>query len=197
MFRNKKILLMFLLLTFLLSFTVVSNASFNVNYNDSDVVLPDIPSDIKFDHYVLLNDGYNKAYSMCFLSEWTDNSKLYRTGVNNKYITYDGVMDVYFCYFNDPTKWVHFGTINSINTGGDFSILMVSTDDIYQADKETVFFSGIHPQLTPLQEIVQGAKMEKTIQPIIAIIPMILVVVVSLIGFRKAWALLSKLLHRA
>lgn len=50
---------------------------------------------------------------------------------------------------------------------------------------------------TRLAQVVKQAGMEKTLQEVIQLLPMILVVVVSFLGFRKGLQMLSKVLHQS
>lgn len=71
-----------------------------------------------------------------------------------------------------------------------------STLDILNEDG-SVFFRQPEVEKMVLAPVLEVVEMDKVLIQIIQILPMILVVVVSLVGLRKGWQVLSKLLHRA
>lgn len=66
--------------------------------------------------------------------------------------------------------------------------------DILTTNSSDVFFQNT--PLVPLGEIVEEAPTGEVMSQIIQILPMILVVVVSLVGLRKALQILSQILHK-
>ncbi len=106
---------------------------------------------------------------------------------------------------NPNTTFDFYNTSNvNLNNswGQDISEILFSTLDVYNkyGQEGEVFFQQtpliIQTRLAPIVEKKQGA-MEMALKEIIAILPMILVVVVSFLGLRKALRMLSMLLHRS
>lgn len=71
-----------------------------------------------------------------------------------------------------------------------------SNRDVYFGASKDVVFFHVPPQGI-LAPIVEGTKMETTLQEVIHLLPLIIVVVVSFLGLRKALQMLSTLLRRA
>lgn len=74
--------------------------------------------------------------------------------------------------------------------------IIYSNIDIYNGIKSDDIFFQAPPQGI-LAPIVEGTKMETTLQEVIHLLPLIIVVVVSFLGLRKALQMLSTLLRRA
>lgn len=125
-------------------------------------------------YYFFVSDGYfdNSVTKYCF----TDTS-------NYNYIYYE--------YSTDGT----FIRQNSLLCRSSFNLwhydFVYSTFDLVTEDG-TIFF-----QLTPLAQVISVENLErKTTKEITEILPLILVVVVSFLGLRKALSWLSTLLRR-
>lgn len=75
-------------------------------------------------------------------------------------------------------------------------ILFASNYDVkYTTNRSLTFFQTT--PVTSLARVLEKEEMGQVLQEIVAILPLILVVVVSFLGLRKALALLSQVLHKA
>lgn len=94
-------------------------------------------------------------------------------------------------------QWVYAGDIGSVQ--GNFLEHVLYNADIYNTDNTLFFLAPV--QAVPLQgEIAQkleGVEMSQVMKEIVGVLPLIIVVVVSLVGLRKALTMLSTLLHKA
>lgn len=88
------------------------------------------------------------------------------------------------------------GSYNQVYAHADGKPNIYSNRDVYLgASRDTIFFQA--PPQGMLAPIVEGTKMETTLQEVIHLLPLIIVVVVSFLGLRKALRMLSTLLRRA
>lgn len=179
---NKKITLVFLIILFLFILTCTSYGAV-ANYES--------------EHYI----------------EWTDKSGLVKRICTNEdfYIKSRWINNrEYFDVFSLSTETslrcsvyidgvLEYDNVASAVTGADyFNSSMVNSSKgnvfVYSSDGKEVFQQA--PRLVGIVVQERGA-MKETLFQIVAILPLILVVVVSLVGLRKAWSLLSTLLHKA
>lgn len=190
MLKNKKVLL--LLLIFLILFIFSSNIfAVVLDVNGSQVELPDI----NFKHYVVLkgdnyylmalDDVYSESANVCK----ADNSSYkYCEGVttsNDNYL-------IKFPYYSlNGNEWNLVTSVSNWTASG-LSVIY-STENIYYNDE--IFFQKA-PQGV-LTQIVEQVEMREVMTEIVKIIPLIIVVVVSFLGLRKALQMLSKVLHQS
>lgn len=190
MLKNKKVLL--LLLIFLILFIFSSNIfAVVLDVDGSQVKLPDI----NFKHYVVLkgdnyylmalDDVYSESANVCKAG---DSSYKYCEGVttsNDNYL-------IKFPYYSlNGNEWNLVTSVSNWTAGG-LSVIY-STENIYYNNE--IFFQKA-PQGV-LTQIVEQVEMREVMTEIIKIIPLIIVVVVSFLGLRKALQILSMVLHRA
>ena len=98
---------------------------------------------------------------------------------------------------NDETK---FNSVTSFSLG-DIDLSYQSNSyygnfDLKTVDGETVFQQPPQKEKT-LSQIVEVVETEKTLAEVVGILPMILMIIVGLIGLRKALTMLSRLLRRS
>lgn len=115
-------------------------------------------------------------------------------------IDFIGVVGPSGVYFRDAE-------LNNITYGNLYFTSFVYAEDVYISastydimDKDginVVFHQPTLGKVTTLAPVVNKVEMSPVLKEIIAILPLILVVVVSLIGLRKALKMLSQLLHRS
>ena len=184
---------------FLLIVSVFTSNVFAFDYKDfngNDCSASDIPSSIDVSHGFLLKpNGGSWSYLIvalddfcyAFLSDNGDTVHLY------------GNFDLYkikgSSYDYESTKNYNSSVADGSNNVGTLSQFTYSTFTIYtNSTKEKVFFQG--PSV--LVKIMKTELAEKkTVQEILGVLPLIIVVVVSFLGLRKALQMLSTLLRRA
>lgn len=87
------------------------------------------------------------------------------------------------------------GVSSSYKFGPEYTYL--SNFDIKDENDEVVFQGASQVLATQIKTQVQGIQLQEVIQEIIQILPLIIVVVVSFLGLRKALSLLLTLLRRS
>ena len=124
-----------------------------------------------------------------------DNDKKYIYAPGNSdnpvvFLTYQyNSSDDVFSHYSD-------GASSGYRTFVDVTVL-ASNYDVLDQNGKVVFQKtpvGVQPTLAP---IVQQVPLEETIKEIVGILPIVLIILVGLIGLRKALALLSQTLHNA
>lgn len=101
----------------------------------------------------------------------------------------------YYISSTSSSSWSSSSTSDTSGfyfSGGIYGVY--ATQDLYDLDGNLVF--QVAPQATQLAQIVEQAETEKTVGEIVAILPLILVILVSFLGLRKALSWLSALLRR-
>lgn len=125
---------------------------------------------------------------------------IYDTSGNSSYFDY------IYCYVNAQRTGLSFRDIQHSHwyvdnfsggpgLSGSSGCIFYSTVDIYDTDG-TIFFQA-PLTLTPLAKIVEESNPKGILGEIIVILPLIIVVVVSFLGLRKALTLLLEVFHRA
>lgn len=208
MLKNKYIFI--LLSVFILSIFLISNVSCasSVVLDGKSYDIPDgiekLVTNIGDDGYIIFKNLTTNEFYVVYCPDFETKDAYFSIDKNgNEYIVYytnsENWHRAYYGHYDtSSSKWVYDGYWGgSAYDGKTYSnvIFLTSTHTVYKYGSSDIFFQI--PQTTKLGEIVEKAEMKETLTQIILILPLILVVVVSLIGFRKAWALLSKILHRA
>lgn len=200
----KKLSIVFLVITILLLFSInVQASSDTVHFVHGDETV-DLPTYVEN-----LGDNFNKYHYFIFdlsgtyyLYVCTDSLAYkatyeYRSSRNqHKFMVRDeneNNLESSWYYYNG-TSWIFQNGGTGAVFNGDLTML-VSTIDIYNYGTDELFFRL--PPLSSLAKVVEETETERTLQQIVAIIPMILVVVVCFLGLRKALRMLSGLLHQA
>lgn len=188
--KNKKLTLVFLIVLFLLCFSVFVSASDETIPYDSAHYVEFVKPDggvrricTNEDFYTTLvwrgNHEYLSVYSLA--TEEIIPCAVYRDGSSNVTMT-NGSAVIQINYFDRYEFTDSKGTVFCYGNEADEGI-------------NDVFFHQA-PRLVPIILQERGAMMETLLQ-IVKIVPLILVVVVSYLGLRKAWRILSTLLHQA
>lgn len=220
--KNKFITTIFSLI--LIVFTFTSSVFANATYEDEEYFYyPEgvVPSNMTSDagkyncDKVLLK--INDIYYMMFFC-----SSTYSHGTNKLYITSngriagskiaDGELITVRKYNFDTQKWSYYsyggGNYYEYSSNGVTSLLanyeiISSSTDVYTDNTYSTIFFQKPPQVVEeeqtltLRQIMEKEQQEKkTIQEIVGLLPLILVVVVSFLGLRKALKMLLTLLRR-
>lgn len=209
--KYKKLTLVFLVILFLIGFVNVSFASDTETVPDGFIELDCNASFSRLDSLVLpdFSDIVNPYIGKYIICETSGNYCLFVLSDIDKAISVDGEANGVYFYSNDGTllnvpiyifpkdssgsEWTFFGADNHVY--GVYYEQHVWRINIYNPDGTTFFFTTA--QESPLAKVVKEAETQEVIQQIVMILPLILVVVVSFLGLRKAWAVLSHLLMRA
>lgn len=186
--------LLFFIVSLMCLFGSYVYASYDVLYNNENYSLPDLPVEwSNYQYHILLRDSngffrcfntnspdfyYNDFVGMCGYADFTNNN----WGVN----AVDEVTSYSLSYI-ESQGW--YGTFDYISSNID--IIDGQGNLVFQAPPQQVEAQGI------LAEITQGVEMDKTLQEITAILPVILVVIVGLIAIRKAIQFLMARMKRA
>lgn len=209
--KNKKILFIFLMLalfTLLCTSKSFASTSIDFKYNDEDYSLN---YDSVFDNkcFVIVHSNYYN----CFMAYSFNDSvqyfnlgyKLY-VGEDNRIKFSNGsefidINHTVYKYKNDT--WVHSDTGDDGSTldlkyfpNGSNSSFLYCPYTIYNIDG-SIFFR-IAPQVQGIvAQQVETVKMSQTLVEVIALLPMILVVLVSLVGLRKGLKMLETFLRQS
>lgn len=196
MLRNKISILFILLFLFLLIFSFNSvNAVSSDEYPSFDSLIEETGCE-----YYIVGERYNNNGFRLILSR----QPIYYDGVYTGsdpnvegILMYVPASDDYISYIYDldGEEWVLYAS--GYNRGISLQTIYFSNYDImYWSNQEEIFFQET-PQMTRMAQIVEKSRPEEVVIQIVKVIPLIIVVVVSLVGLRKAWRLLSNLLHQA
>ena len=130
--------------------------------------------------YRIAQSGYNKNQDFDFSSvSYGDDCILY-------YVDYDGNQASYVC-----TEYYYYDFYSN------FDILDNNGNVVFQQPPLEEETPVVEKQETTLAPIVEGMETKKTLAEVVGILPLIIVVVVSLVGLRKALKMLLGVLHRA
>lgn len=202
MLKNKKIFVVLLVaVLFLFIFLNNKSSAFSFSYNETNINLADLPFDYKNEnaHFVIAYSNKGGYYFLIYYIG-ADFQKFYC--VPNDYITTyntngneikDG--SVKLCDYDMSSE--SWGSVKNWGATSIYnSYIVFSSDDVYTSDGK-IFFQKPELEKMILAPVLEIVEMDKVLVQIIQILPMILVVVVSLVGLRKGWQVLSKLLHQA
>lgn len=195
--KNKKVLVVFLLIT-LFTFLCSSSCFANViyKYNENDIEFADLP--LKFDvetHYAIF-DGGKYGYSLVYY-EGSDFGKFVMDNGVLKSYKKDGshIVDgsVKLCDYDSSSKNWKASKDWGDCTGGIVGFIY-SNVDVFNTDG-TVFFHTTPQGIVARQ--VEEVEMSQVQAEILGILPLILALVVSFLGLRKALKMLATFLRRS
>ena len=219
---TKKLSIVFLIIIILFLFATTSFAN-DTSY--SPYIEDLIEENSNLPYYVILQNPDTSEYFLIFSSNesaiWGEATVVFGgfNSKNTKFYKFNGaswiqfqptITDTRFCDIEEMEgcNWfVYYSSSNEYSQlvvewgEGSNSAIKFSNYDIIDTDNDNqVFF-----QQTPLQgylrlevmpEALEGVQLETLTTEIVKIVGLTLVVVVSFLGLRKAWRLLSTLLHR-
>ena len=177
---------------FISLFLLFSNFSVKAN----EIVFPAFPEPVEGQsstHYIIFYDIEDNRYKLYMPLE-INNIYVYRDSTYT-YIHYPSSV-IYYEWKEGMGSWKYVWTYNEL-TGivfDDIPILYSSFDLKYE--NGDIFFPKAPIKanfLAQLREVEMGA----TMRTVVSLIPLLILLIVSLIGFRKAWAWLSKVLRKA
>lgn len=190
--KNKlKIISIFsIVFAIIIAFTSSVNA-FSFSCNDEVIDVGDISEIVGEDNFVIINFSSSNTLNLyvCpdgFVFKDVDLMKLYTLGKGKSYKLEDGV----FTY--SGTLMADMGVSSS-----GISQIIYSNTDLCDVNGEVVFQKAPAVAQVVLAPIAQEAPLEGIVQEIVGILPIVLIILVGLIGLRKALALLSQTLHKA
>ena len=178
-------------------------ASFDITCENKTFTLPDLPVDVNSTSFknvfiVLLyrTDVYADG------SPYYTTAELYYTNSDSFYYKSFNASG-YFCSLSsgDPTEWISKtgNSWSSLKDRSNGNIIVFSKNDVLNEDGSVVFQNP--PQEKPLEGIIakqiQPKEMNKTLQEIVGILPIVMIVVVSYLALRKALKMLSTLLKQS
>lgn len=191
--RFLPILSVFLFVAFVFTSSVFASSDLSAN-NGNIYTLPDFTDEMKqYPNYLIFVENNGALFNLVFLVD--DNGYFYNdsTGIHSygRLLLCSSTGDNYY----NSRYEVSSGTIAKIGQPITSSSVFISSVDIYKdVNKNEIFFQK--PPIPALVEIMKQEKAEmKTIQEILGILPLILVVVVSFLGLRKALSWLLTLLR--
>ena len=207
MLKNKIILISFLLIIILLFFNsdvfATTNKYYHENYQNNDIVTM-VPEDVLDKFYA--SEKYNSSYYLMVTKNDITEYKVYlfpKTELDNSKVYCDGS---YF-YFSPSVSGVSVYKATSDGIGsliGRYNFtkerymhtsanLIYCDFNVYTDDSYTSFF---FLQRGIVADKLRGMKMEPLME-IVKLVPLIIVLMVSFLGFRKGLQVLSTILHKA
>lgn len=197
---SKRILLIFLFLILFIFLINTSVYATEETYELNEIVTAEYP------YYVIIKRPSDENY---YLFSCKGTYTMHGSGLtlhvdSNGVRIFSNVNNVWISCTEVPNSSSYSNGDIKFYSSFDSSVVKYSNYDIYDTnDLDYLFF-----QRTPLLQenlmemgVVATAttevKLEETLLQIVKILPLILVVVVSFLGLRKAWQILSTLLHQA
>ena len=169
-------------------------SSFTVKANE--IVFPAFPEPVEGQsstHYVIIYDIEENNYRLYMPLE-IDDIYVYRDSTYT-YIRYPSSVRFYE-WKEGMDSWKHKNTFNPYtHIVLDYEQILYSSFDL-KYENGDVFFQRAPIKanfFTQMREVEMGA----TMTTVVSLIPLLILLLVSLIGFRKAWAWLSKVLRKA
>lgn len=172
--------------------------------DNNNYTLPSFPSGVTEHKYYLLT--YHRVSAMVKeVQEYTLYVFDKTINISGDYIYFDrDSSDVVKCYtcdiYHGETSWTETVALCFQHASYDYVIdcssnLLKYKDSLLNV--EDGFFLTVPTASGTLAPIVQETSLEGVLQEIVEILPIVLVIIVGLIGLRKALAMLSKVLHQS
>lgn len=173
------------------SYVCATDVSFT--YNDDEITITDInnPCD---GLAIFRNTNYSIGVSSprYFYVSWdTSTTTLYMNPSDNNHIVSNDYITFYFSYDK-----INFKSADYYSQGGHMEFLYTNADIYDYNNPDEVLFQS------PTQKVggivatqVQGTQMDKTLQEITGLLPVVLVVIVGLIAIRKGILFLMRILR--
>jgi len=177
---------------FLSLFLLFSNISVKAN----EIVFPAFPEPVEGQsstHYVIFYDIEDNKYKLYMPFE-INNIYVERSGTKTK-IHYPSSV-IYYEWEQGMGSWEYIWPYDALtDIVFDYEQILYSSFDL-KYENGDIFFPKAPIKvnfLAQLREVEMGA----TMRTVVSLIPLLILLLVSLIGFRKAWAWLSKVLRKA
>lgn len=205
--KNKKILIiaLFLILFCLLGYSK-SFAAVSHTYNGNKITLPEIPEKEGYINYLIYyaNDNPNIVQLKLFPTDLSYYPTVYKANGCLALNTYsNSSISPAPSYYYDVEKGTDWKKTSDSGYIGviDHSNIVACTTDIYYTDgkqktDDKPFFQQT-PQVGIVAQQVEEIQLSQALQEVIAILPMTLVVLVSLVGLRKGLRVLETFLHQS
>lgn len=196
--KNKifPIVCIFLLIILCFLTTVKADSTKTVSYGGNTFILPDECTD----NFFIIEGARNILYLICGnYPDWKFSENNGDVVVNN---VYNGTVQTFYWY-SLPKGQTDFRSYTSKTSGTWATVspvkncsyegvkVLYSSNNLYRANGELFF------QVTPLAQIVAVEKPETVTKEILGVLPLIIVVVVSFLGLRKALRMLSNFFKRS
>ena len=158
--------------------------------------LPPVPQDVDYSDYVIyyVNGNYRVSFFDTLSNPVLDSSSCLH---NDDRIIYD--------YNSETDSWDYFtgylaGTsYTDFSPGGEVEII-ASTVDIYNNDGTVFCYGSSVPYrdgISLIGDSLSGSDFASVLGDLWTVTPLLLVVVLGLVGFRKAWGFLHNLIRGA
>ena len=205
--KNKKILIiaLFLILFCLLGYSK-SFAAVSYTYNGNKITLPEIPEKEGYTNYLVyyVNDNPNIVELKLFPDDLSYYPNVLKANNNLTLGTYTSstcaVAPSYSYKIETGKDWAKESDSGVVGVTSTVTVVACTTD-IYYRDFEgklddEPFFQQT-PQVGIVAQQVEEIQLSQALQEVIAILPMTLVVLVSLVGLRKGLKMLETFLHQS
>lgn len=179
----------------------------NLSVKANDVVFPSFPLPVEgmsSTHYLIFRDN---EYSNYFLVMPLDPAKVEITKHELDLQIYCDTPSIIYTWHEGESSWEIY---REINTWGKFNFgfykyengiieFLYSSFDLYynkNYNEGNIFFQKAPIKATFLHQM-RGVKMGAVMTTLVGLIPLLIVLLISLMGFRKAWAWLLRVLRTA
>lgn len=205
--KNKLFIISSLFLLLILGMSTSSFASINVTYNETEYEFPDPPIVEGHTNFVIYPTGFTSGaeFRLVFMPDTMTSTQdffdfKYNTSTPSDVYPYwstkTGCKVSIYDFDGDNNEWVFY----MANTNCNVKKIIYTTVDFYDAEGNVLFQKApqvVIPEITKtLVEQTTQVGM-KPLTQIKTLLPIVIVTIVGLIGFWKAWQLLSKQLKRA
>ena len=159
---------------------------------------PDVVEGYSSTHYLIVHNSEYNYYKLIMPKEPEEN-EYFVNYEGEGVMRFSGPSMVYYYYYENSSNWtsgdkIIGGQIISILNNDD-DYIVASSFNIYNTDG-TIFFHKA-PIKANLSQQMREVEMGATMTTVVYLIPLLIPLLVCLIGFRKAWAWLSKVLRKA
>lgn len=194
------ILSIFILILFV--FSVSCFASVDLSYNDKVYTVPDYDDLLETNRYLIFLNNYDEVFLVVYVKDYMLTCRpVERYGYTDFYYPPFGYSKVYT--LNSSGNWYLYTDCSDIS-GSNITYMkhcFYVTDNIYDKDTGELVFQGA-PQVV-IPEITKALVEQTTqlgmkpLEIIKVVLPIVIITIVGLIAFWKAWQLLLKQLRKA
>lgn len=207
MLKNKKIFYIFLsIFGFILIFSCDVFATFSVENNDIEVLLPDLPAELKT-YYIIGNKNHNfesMEYTNDFYILTFDIEPVFDTSSSGStyYNIHEPDLNSFTLYrfslSNDSWVLADTKTISGAGRSNEFyhpNNFWYSNFDIVNSNGDLLFQAPPQQGEGILAPVMNQVEMSQTLLEIVNLLPLIIAVVVSFLGLRKGLRMLFRVLR--